>query len=257
MILTVDIGNTNTEYGFFEKDGTFLFDSRVETNPHRMCDEYAISLADILHLYGYAPEQVEGAIISSVVPPTTTQIKAAIEKICRCRVLLVSPGVKTGLNIRIDDPGSLGGDLAAVSVGAKKHYPLPVIIVDLGTATKILALDEKGSYRGGVIAPGVKISSEALASKTAALPLIGITNEPVTHVIGTNTLDAMRAGLLAGTACMIDGMVEKFEEELGCKCNVVATGGFSGVIKPLCRKQMTVDPYLVQKGLLEIYLKNT
>lgn len=256
MILTVDIGNTNMEYGAFGEKDELIFESRVATDQYRMCDEYAISLADILNMYGCTPDMVEGAIISSVVPPTTEQVKAAIEKVCKCRVMVVSPGMKTGLNIKIDDPSTLGSDLAAVAVGAKALYPLPVIIVDLGTATKVLAVDKSGAFLGGIIAPGVKISSEALAKKTAALPLIGINSEPIRHVIGTNTTDCMRAGLLVGTACMVDGLIERFEEELGMSATVVATGGFSTSIQPLCRKEIIVNRDLIQVGLLEMYRKN-
>ena len=256
MILTVDIGNTNMEYGAFNANDELVFESRVATDPYRMCDEYAISLADILNMYHVDPEQIEGAIISSVVPPTTEQVKAAIEKVCKCRVMVVSPGMKTGLNIKIDDPSSLGADLAAVAVGAKKLYPLPVIIVDLGTATKVLAVDSEGAFLGGIISPGVKISSEALAKKTAALPLIGINSDPIDHVIGTNTIDCMRSGLLVGTACMVDGLIERFEQELGQKATVVATGGFSTSIQPLCRNEIIVNRDLIQVGLLDMYRRN-
>lgn len=256
MILSIDIGNTNMEFACFDEQGEIAFESRIQTDPYRMADEYAITLLDLFNLYRNDITNVKGAIISSVVPTATEQLKKAIRMITGQEALVVSPGIKTGLDIKIDDPSTLGGDLAAVSVGAKKHYPLPVIIVDLGTATKILLVDKKGCYRGGVIAPGVKISMQALADRTACLPTIGINNDPIRHVIGTNTIDSMRSGLLCGTACMIDGMIEKFEEELGENCTVVATGGFSSVIKPLCKKEFILDRDLVHKGLYEMYCKN-
>lgn len=256
MILTIDVGNTNTVIGGFDEDDKLVFESRISTDRYRMEDQYAITLADILRLYGRTAQEVKGAIISSVVPPVTVQLKPAVEKVCGCRVLTVGPGIKTGLNIKIDEPASLGADMAAVAVGAKEHYKLPAIVIDLGTATKILAVDKTGAFIGGIIAPGVKISTEALAAKTASLPLIGVIGEPVKSVIGTNTIDCMRSGLLNGTAFMVDGFIERFEQEIGEKCTVIATGGFSSVIKPLCRKDFILDKSLIMTGLLDIYKKN-
>lgn len=257
MILTIDVGNTNTQFGGFDDDGGFVFESRISTDRFRTEDQYAILLTDILRLYNIEPKIISGAIVASVVPPVTLQLKSAIEKVCGCRVMIVGPGLKTGLNIKIDEPASLGADLAAVAVGAKERYPLPLIIIVLGTATKIVAVDKNGAFIGGVIAPGVKISSEALAAKTAALPIIGISNDPIKKVIGTNTVDCMRSGLLYGTAFMLDGMVESFEKEIGEKCSVIATGGFSKIIKPLCKENIILDENLILKGLLTIYKKNS
>ncbi len=256
MILTIDVGNTNIVFCGFDENDEPKFQSRIATDRLRMEDEYAILLADILRLYGIKAEEISGAALSSVVPPVTVQIKPAVEKICGCKVLTVGPGLKTGLNIKIDEPASLGADLAAVAVGAKENYPLPAIVIDMGTATKVLAIDKSGAFVGGIIAPGVKISAEALADKTAALPLIGVSSEPIPHVIGKNTGDCMRSGLLYGNAFMIDGMIESFEKELGEKCTVVATGGFSSVIKPLCKADFVLDDELIFKGLLAIYKKN-
>ena len=256
MILAIDVGNTNTQLGGFDENDRLVFESRIATNQFRMEDEYAITLYDIVGLYNVDPKQIDGAILSSVVPPVTVQLKPAVEKICGCRVKTIGPGLKTGLNIKIDEPASLGADMAAVAVGAKENYQLPVIVIDLGTATKILAVDKSGAFIGGIIAPGVKISAEALAAKTACLPLIGISGEPIKKVIGTNTIDCMRSGLLNGTAFMLDGMIESFESEIGEKCTVIATGGFSSVIKPLCKTDFVLDENLILKGLLAIYKKN-
>lgn len=255
MTLTIDVGNTNTVIGGFDDD-KLVFESRIATNHSRMQDEYAITLADILRLYEHAPSEISGAIISSVVPPVTPQLKSAVEKVCSCRVMTVGPGIRTGLNIKIDEPASLGADLAAVAVGAKELYPLPAIVIDMGTATKILAVDKTGAFIGGIIAPGVKISNEALAAQTASLPLISISTAPIKTVIGTNTVDCMRSGLLYGAAFMVDGMIEHFEREIGEKCTVIATGGFSSIIKTLCKKEFILDTSLIMKGLMEIYKKN-
>lgn len=256
MILTIDVGNTNTVFGGFDDSETLAFRSRISTDRFRMEDQYAITLADILKLYKIELSDIKGAVLSSVVPPATPQIKGAVDKLCGCRVMTVGPGLKTGLNIKIDEPASLGADMAAVAVGAKECYPLPAIVIDLGTATKILAVDKSGAFIGGIIAPGVKISAEALAAKTAALPLIGVSGEPIKKVIGTNTIDCMRSGLLNGTAFMLDGMIESFTREIGEPCTVIATGGFSSVIKPLCKTDFILDEDLILKGLLEIYKKN-
>lgn len=256
MILAIDVGNTNTQFGAFGDDEKLVFESRIATNNFRMEDEYAVTLMDILKLYGIDAHDINGAIMSSVVPPVTVQLKPAVEKVCGCRVKTIGPGLKTGLNIKIDEPAALGADLAAVAVGAKEKYPLPAIVIDLGTATKILAVDKSGAFIGGIIAPGVKISAEALAAKTATLPLIGISGEPIKKVIGANTIDCMRSGLLNGTAFMLDGMIASFEQEIGEKCTVIATGGFSSAIKPLCKTDFILDENLILTGLLEIYKKN-
>lgn len=255
MILTIDVGNTNIVIGGFEDD-KLTFQSRISTEHFYMEDQYAVAFADILRLYGINAADIRGAVLSSVVPPVTVQIKPAVEKICGCKVMTIGPGLKTGLNIKIDEPASLGADMAAAAVGAKENYPLPAVVIDLGTATKVLAVDKSGAFIGGIIAPGIKISAEALADKTAALPLISISSEPIPHVIGKNTIDCMRSGLLYGNAFMIDGMIESFEREIGEKCTVIATGGFSSVIKPLCRNDFILDDSLILKGLLAVYKKN-
>lgn len=257
MILTIDVGNTNTQFGGFNDNGGLIFESRIATDRFRMADEYAITLADILQLYGIEKSEITGAILASVVMPVTAQLKRAVEKVCGCRVMTVGPGLKTGLNIKIEEPASLGADLVAVAVGAKENYALPAIVIDLGTATKILAVDKSGAFIGGIIAPGVKISTEALAAKTATLPLIAVTDEPIKHVIGTNTIDCMRSGLLYGAAFMLDGFVEHFEREIGEKCTVIATGGFSSAIKPLCGTEFILDEHLILKGLYAMYKKNS
>ena len=200
MILAVDVGNTNICLGVFDGD-QLVTESRIDTNNTRMADQYAIMIREILALYDIQPEQIDGAVISSVVPTVTTQLKAAIKKLYGVTPLMVEPGLKTGLNIKIDDPSTLGADLACGAVAAKELYPLPCVVIDVGTATKVYALDKNGAMLGGIIAPGVKISLEALADKTAALPLINVGT--VDNLIGTNTVDCRRSGMLSGTAGML------------------------------------------------------
>lgn len=253
MILTVDVGNTNIVYGGFEGE-ELKFISRQNTLVSRMEDQYAIALREILSLYGFKAGNVTGAIISSVVPPITSQLERGIKKLCGIQPLTVSPGIKTGLNIKIDDPSVLGSDLACAAVAAKAKYPSPCIYVDIGTCLKIFVLDKKGALLGGAIAPGVRLSFEALSSKTASLPLISA--ESVEKIIGTNSPDSMRAGVITGMACMIDGMIERYEEILGEKASLVATGGYSTLVTPLCRRELIHDPNLVLEGLRIIYNKN-
>lgn len=255
MILAIDAGNTNICIGVFDND-KLVMESRVDTNSARMADQYAIMLNDIFLLNRVDKSSVNGAIISSVVPPVTGQIKAAIEKLCGVEPLIVGPGIKTGLNIKIDDPSTLGADLVCGAVAAKELYKSPCITVDLGTANKIFALDKSGALLGGIIAPGVRISLEALSSKTAALPLISV--DPVKKAIGTNTVDCMRSGVLVGVACMIDGFIDRFEQEIGYEnATVVATGGFAATIKPYCKREFILNPTLILEGLRIIYNRNS
>ena len=208
MIITFDVGNTNTVTGVFDGDN-LIFETRAETNPSRMADEYVFLLMSALQLNGVTAKSIDGAKISSVVPPVTEQLCSAVRKLFSVEALVVGPGVKTGLNIRIDDPATLGADLCCAGVAAKVYYPLPCIIIDLGTASKILAVNEKGDFLGGAIAVGLKMGLDALSSNTAALPLISAAK--VDKAIGTNTVDCMRSGTILGMACMLDGLIERFE----------------------------------------------
>lgn len=253
MILAIDVGNTNIVFGGFEDD-ELKFISRLDTKVSRMEDQYAIKLKDILSLYGFDSKDVTGCIISSVVPPVTQQLKNGVQKLCKVDPVIVCPGIKTGLNIKIDDPSILGSDLACAAVAAKNMYPLPCIFADVGTCLKIFVLDKDGSLLGGAIAPGPRLSFEALSGKTASLPLVGA--EPVERVIGTNSPDSMRSGVIVGTACIIDGMIERFEQTIGQKTDIVATGGYAELIAPHCKRELTVNLDLVLEGLHIIYKKN-
>ncbi len=253
MIITFDVGNTNTVTGVFDGD-TLKFETRAETNPSRMADEYIFLLMSALQLNGVKAEEIDGAIISSVVPPVTEQLCSAVSKLFSVEALVVGPGVKTGLNIRIDDPATLGADLCCAGVAAKAYYPLPCIIIDLGTASKILAVNEKGDFLGGAIAVGLKMGLDALSDNTAALPLISAAK--VDKAIGTNTVDCMRSGTILGMACMLDGLIERFEAEMGSAATIVATGGFAASVAPYCKRKLIIDNELLLKGLLAIYKKN-
>lgn len=253
MILTVDIGNTNIVLGGFRED-KLEFVSRLKTDKYKMQDEYAIAFKAVLEFNGYTKDMFDGAIVSCVVPPLIPTIKKAISKLLDCKVLVVSPGIKTGLHIKIDDPAVLGADLACAAVAAINRYPLPCIIVDLGTATKFSAIDKNGGFLGGAIMPGVNISLDALSKRTAQLPHIEIENTK--NVIGTNSIDCMRSGVVFGTASMIDGMIGKISDELNEKPTVIVTGGVAMNIVNHCKTEMIYEENLISYGLLDIYNKN-
>lgn len=254
MILAIDIGNTNIVVGCFDKD-RILFVERVSTESTKTELEYAVSLKNVLEIYGIHPAQVEGGIISSVVPPLTNVLKASAEKIISGKVLVVGPGVKTGLNILMDNPASVGSDLIVDAVAAIEEYPAPLIFIDMGTATTISVVDEEKRYRGGMILPGIRVSMDSLTSRTAQLPHISM--EPPKRLIGRNTVDCMKSGMIYGNASCIDGMIRRIKKELErTDVTVIATGGLSKVILPYCEETIIFDNELLLKGLRLIYEKN-
>ncbi|MEG2174141.1 MAG: type III pantothenate kinase [Oscillospiraceae bacterium] len=254
MLLAIDAGNSNIVFGVYEGREQ-LFCARVKTDSRKTEYEYAVLLNELFGLWGVRPDAVEGAAISSVVPALTDALKQAVCILCHRSALVVGPGIKTGINLRIDDPGEAGADLVCTAVGVVEKYPLPAIIIDLGTATKILAIDQKRNFLGCAIAPGVMVSLGALSSAAAQLPHIGLNTG--LKVIGTNTIDSMMAGSVLGTAAMIDGMVERYREKLGQNATIVACGGLIDAIVPHCRISILSDPSLLLDGLIAIYYKNT
>lgn len=253
MVLAIDIGNTNIVIGCFE-DKKILFIERVSTNRGATDLEYAAMIRTAIHIHGFNSGTLTGAIISSVVPSVTGTVKRAIEKYAKIKVLVVEPGLKTGLSIKVDNPAQVGSDLVVDAVAGTNHYPTPLIIIDMGTATTISVIDRSKSYLGGMILPGVAISSDALTGRTSQLPHIAF--EAPKNVIGKNTVDCMKNGIMYSNACAIDGIVDRIEEELGERCTVVATGGLAGMITPLCRRDIILDDDLLLKGLMIIYNKN-
>ena len=253
MILAVDVGNTNIVIGCLEQ-GEIKNTVRVRTEPGRTAAEYGIELMQLFDFFGIDRKGFEGAILSSVVPPVTEPLRQAIEMLTGVKCLIVGPGMKTGMNVRIDDPGTLGCDLVVGGVAAIAEYGAPVIVLDLGTATTITLIDESKCFRGGAILPGIKLSYAALAAGTSLLPDISIT--PPKKCIATNTVDCMRSGAVFGTAATIDGMVDRMEAELGLPCKVVATGGLASKITPYCRREIICDDHLLLKGLWVLYQKN-
>ena len=254
MILAVDIGNSNIVVGGME-GRQIIFEARVRTDATKTSDEYCIDLKNILDIYGVDKSLVEGCIVASVVPQVLNSIKTAIKKLTGKNSLVVGPGLKTGLNIRIENPSQVGADLVVGAVAALREHKPPMIVIDMGTATTMMVLDETGAFIGGSISPGVKISMEALTSGTALLP--GLQLDAPRKAIGRNTIDCMRSGIMLAHACMIDGMVERMEAELGCRTTVVATGGIAKFVLPMCRTPILYDKDLLLKGLAALYAENS
>ncbi len=253
MILAIDMGNTNIVIGGIDTSRTY-FVERITTDHIKTGLEYAINIKNILEIHGIEKPRIEGAIMSSVVPPLNATLCSAVKKIFGFHPKLVGSGMKTGLNIRMDNPKTVGSDMIVDAVAAIKDYPCPIIIIDMGTATTLSAVDQSGCYIGGVILPGLRVSLDTLSSKTAQLPSISL--DIPEKVIGKNTIDCMRSGIMYGSAGMIDGIIDRMEKELGSPATIVATGGLSRFVTPLCRHKIHYDKELLLKGLLVLYEKN-
>lgn len=254
MILAINVGNTHVTVGCIDRRQTYFIE-RISTQLNKTELEYAITLKNIMELYHISPKDIEGGIVSSVVPPLSETIRQAAIKIIQRDVRLVGPGVKNGLNIQIDNPAQLGSNMVVNAVGAMESYPLPIIIIDMGTATSISVLNEKGCYSGGVIIPGLNSALDFLSLRTSQLPKISL--EAPEHVIGKNTVSCMQSGAVYGTAAMLDGMIARMEEELGGAATVVSTGKIARFISPYCSHKILYDDTLMLKGLLSIYEKNS
>ena len=253
MLLALSVENTYVVMGIFE-EGQLRFTSRMTTDRLRTGDEYAISLDSVLTLHGIRREELTGGIISSVVPTVLRQLREAVCLILGKEPLVVGPGVKTGLNILMDNPATLGADLVCSAAAAIAEYPMPLIVVQLDTATTLLCVDGAGNYVGSVIAPGAAVSGAALSDACDQLPRVGM--EAPGAVIGKNTVDCMRSGLVFGTAAMVDGLIDRVEDQLGGSCTLVATGSLAETILPHCAHRLTLDPVLLLKGLERIYERN-
>lgn len=253
MILAIDIGNTNIVVGCIDEEKIY-FTERLSTVHTKTELEYAVDLKTVLDIYHIKRTDIEGCIISSVVPQITGIAKLAAEKILKKEVMVLGPGVKTGLNIVMDNPGQLGADLVADAVAGLASYPVPLVVIDMGTATTISVVNSKKQYVGGMIMPGVGISLDALTARASQLS--GISIDAPRHIIGKNTIECMKSGVLYSNAAALDGIIDRIEEELGEKTTVIATGGLAKKIVPHCRKEIILDEELLLKGLMLIYRKN-
>ena len=256
MILAIDMGNTNIVIGCVDEEKV-LFEERLATDLSKTELEYVVIFKTVLELYGIEKEKVTGAIISSVVPQLVNIIKSAVYKLIKVEPMVVGPGVKSGLNILMDEPRRVGSDLIVDAVAAINNYGTPVIVIDMGTATTMSVIDRKGNYIGGVIMPGIRVSVDSLVSRTAQLQRISL--DAPDKVIGKNTINCMKSGVIYGNASCIDGMIDRLAEEMGeglSDIKVVATGGLARVILPQCRHNIIQDDELLLKGLKIIYDKN-
>ena len=250
MILAIDIGNTNIVVGCIDDQKTYFIE-RLSTVRTKTELEYAVDLKTVLDIYHIKGSDIEGCIISSVVPQITN---TAAEKILKKEVMVLGPGVKTGLNILMDHPAQLGADLVADAVAGLNEYPVPFIVIDMGTATTVSVVNSKKQYIGGMILPGVRVSLDALTARASQLS--GISIDAPKHVIGKNTVECMKSGVLYSSAAALDGIIDRVEEELGEKTTVIATGGLAKKIVSHCKKDIILDEDLLLKGLLVIYEKN-
>ena len=253
MILAIDIGNTNIVLGGIE-DSEILFETRMATDPSKTSDQYHLEMRSMLGLFDVNVQQLEGAIISSVVPQVLNSMHTAVIKMTGMDPIIVGPGIKTGLNVHVDNPKTVGSDLIVAAVAGMRFYGAPLMIVDMGTATTITVIDENRCFLGGCICPGVRISMDAMVGSAAQLP--GISLDAPKQVIGRNTVDCMRSGIMLGAAAMLDGLLDRMEEELGKKMPTVATGGLSQFVIPLCRREIMYDKNLILKGLDILFQNN-
>ncbi len=253
MILAIDIGNSNIVIGGVAENN-ILFEARLRTENTKTSDQYCVDLKILLDVYQVKIQDIEGVIIASVVPQVLNAMQTAVKKLTGKQSLVVGPGLKTGLNIRIENPSQTGADLVVGCVAALREHKPPMIVIDMGTATTMVVLDESGALIGGSISPGIKISMDALTERTALLP--GLQLDQPKKAIGRNTIDCMRSGIMMGSASMLDGMIDRMEEELGQKTTVVATGGISKFVLPLCKHEIIYDKDLLIKGLVALYREN-
>ena len=253
MILAIDIGNTNIVVGCIDDEKTYFIE-RLSTVRTKTELEYAVDLKTVLDIYHIKKTDIEGCIISSVVPQITDIARLAAEKILKKEVMVLGPGVKTGLNIMMDNPGQLGADIVADAVAGLASYPVPFIVIDMGTATTVSVVNDKKQYIGGMILPGVGVSLDALTSRASQLS--GISIDAPKHIIGKNTIECMKSGVLYSNAAALDGIVERIEEELGQRTTVIATGGLAKKIVSHCKREIILDEDLLLKGLRVIYEKN-
>lgn len=253
MLLTADIGNTNIKFGIFDHDA-LIRTLTISCNKAKTADEYGVELYSLIRVMGIHRDDFSGCIISSVVPNVTERIDTAVRDILNVEPLIVGPGVKTGLNIRIEDPSTLGADLVTACVAANAIQKGPKIVISMGTATAWCVIDRNNNMIGVPIAPGVAVSLEALTKNTALLQSVAF--KAPSSVIGKNTDKSIRAGVVWGTVCMIDGMIDKIEKELGTACTIFATGGLSKRIIPYCEHTIDVRENLILEGLRMIYERN-
>ncbi|HSI65776.1 MAG TPA: type III pantothenate kinase [Planococcus sp. (in: firmicutes)] len=253
MNLVMDIGNTNIVLGIFDQD-QLIHQWRMETDRHKTEDEYGMQIKALLNDAGLAFSSIEGIIMSSVVPPIMFSLESMCSKYFQIKPLIVGPGVKTGLNIKYENPREVGADRIVNAVAAIEEYGSPLIIVDFGTATTYCYINEARQYMGGAIAPGINISTEALFNRAAKLPRIEIMRPA--NVVGKNTISAMQSGIVFGYVGQAEGIVTRMKAQSREEPTVIATGGMASMIAKESVIVDIVDPHLTLKGLHLIYKRN-
>ncbi len=254
MIFMLEAENSRIRIGCMNKE-TILFTESLSADLSKTALEYAVSFRHAFEFNHLSPADVEGAILASVVPQLNSVLLEAVKKATGCgKILTVGPGVKSGLNIKIDDPARLGSDRVVGAVAAVNGYPLPLILIDMSTCLTFSVLNEKGAYIGGSIAPGLRLSLDALTNKAALLSQVPLT--PPAHVTGRNTQECIQSGILLGGAALVDGMLDRLSETLSTTPTYLATGWDASLLAPLCRHRIEVDEDLFMKGLYAIYQKN-
>ncbi len=254
MILAIDAGNTTIVFGCIEGDEV-LFMERLTTKLKRTRTEFMIGIKNILRLHDIDERDITGAIVSSVVPQIIRDIVDSVKNLTGLDALIVGPGIRTGLNIAIDNPAQLGSDLLADGVAASTRYGTPVIVIDMGTATTVSVVEEGNRYIGGIIMPGVITSFDALVANTSLLQSVSISAPD--SILGSNTIDCLKSGLIYGNASSIDGLIDRILDERGCDMKIVATGGLAGSVIPYCRHDIILDEDLLIYGLKVLYDRNT
>ena len=256
MILTVIIENSKIFIGGAnQENGRIVFEDSISSDLRKTATEYTIIIRQLLELHGLGGQIFDGGIISSCVPPLTDVIRRVLTNLIHREILEVAPGLKTGVNIRTDDPGELGADLLTAAAAGIRHYGAPLIIVNFGTTTTISYIDEQKAFRGCTITPGVRMSFDGLANNTAFLPEIAA-HRPA-RLIGSNTADSMQSGVIIGMAAMTDGMIDRILEETEQDAEVIASGEYAGLVIPYCRHMIMADEHLLMKGLIAIYNRNS
>lgn len=253
MILVLDAGNSSIVLGVYEND-ELVHHWRMETDRHKTEDEFAMQIKAFFTHVGISFEQIKGIIISSVVPPIMFALETMCKKYFQLKPLVVGPGLKTGLNIKYENPREVGADRIVNSIAAMEAYPVPLIIVDFGTATTFCYINEQGYYMGGAIAPGISISTEALYTKASKLPRIEIARPQ--SVVGKNTVAAMQAGIVYGFIGQVEGIVNRMKAQSKEEPLVLATGGMASLIANESQAIDVVEPYLTLKGLYILYKRN-
>ena len=255
MLLAIDVGNSNTAVGLFDGEKNLQFLAALDTDSRKTADQICVDLMNLFALYHYRIEDVTGAILCSVVPPLNFMMEKALPRLLGHAPMVVGPGVKTGLNIRLSVQTQVGADIVANAVSALEKFTPPIVTIDMGTATTVGVITQGRNYEGGMLLPGVNVSLEALSRRAAQLPDISLQRPK--SLIGKNTEDCMRSGIVYGTAGMLDGIIDRIREEFpGQELSVVATGGNAPVIVRYCRNPIVYDKYLLMEGLWTIYQKN-